>query len=83
MKSPWNDSHNLSLNAYVQSLIYWEFYHDIVDIANEGHYKTFKHKLPQFWHRKALLKFNNNNGKFYFTVKCYITFIFLQIYVIY
>lgn len=35
MKSTWNDSHNLSLNVYVQSIIYWEFYHGIVDIANE------------------------------------------------
>lgn len=48
MKSTWNDSHNLSLNVYVQSIIYWEFYHGIVDIANEElhiRYRFFRNLL--------------------------------------
>ena len=38
-----NDVHNLFVNAHVRIKIYWEFYHNIIYLANEGSYFRIKH----------------------------------------
>jgi len=36
MESLWKDDHNLSSDTHVRSIIYQDFYHGILHIANEG-----------------------------------------------
>ena len=38
VKSPWNNSHNLSDNMHVPNIMYWDFNHSNVHKANDGNY---------------------------------------------
>ena len=45
MKPIRNDVHNLSDNTHVLSNIYWEFYHTIAYIVNEGRHSRIHFKV--------------------------------------